>query len=168
MDILYSVCPFCTGTRLGYRRCVKSGMRMLFVIPYIPLVGKKKPMKDWKTCFIQMKYLGLSNLLVPWTAELASHSHSTCRYPLQRPISSTPQDFCVSVWQCSCIRNLSFAVSTSWDPAALWWTLVDSEIRHVLEYSTWPFLCNYFQKKPGYTRGWCKLNICPTLWPGHI
>ena len=39
-------------------------------------------MKDWKTQFIQPEYLRLSDLLVPWSAELAFFSYSTCNYPL--------------------------------------------------------------------------------------
>lgn len=132
-----------------------SGLRTSS-LSYFPIGGKKKPTKNQKTRVIQPKYLGLSDLPVPWSAELAFCSYSTCDYPLYE-VTTSLLLFRTSVSLSLANAALSgvtllFAVSTVWDPAALWWVMVDSETRHLLEQSTCLCLCVWFQKKPGYMR----------------
>lgn len=60
-----------------------------------------------------------------------------------------------------------FVVSAVWDSDPLWWAMVDSETRHLLEQSSCSCLCVCFQKKPQYRKEWHKPDFCPMLQPGH-
>lgn len=81
-QIFYIVCLFCTSSRLTWRGLMLSRQRTFYLISYFPVGKKRKPIKERKIQVIQPKYQELSDLLEPWSAELAFCSYRICDYLL--------------------------------------------------------------------------------------